>query len=424
MRGSSPALPCAFIGASLHSDGARNKRFDWSQIAVSSLTLNMGRPSDNALLAPGWESRAGKRVGRCIGFALLGESLLAIAPKGTKRSCPCIRVSLRSTSLIPSALRGPAYKGHPCRRRPRPFTPLAASMPLVPLRSDSIRPPERGVRRRLIGHLPANKRSAFVSLFANFQTTRTRSLFSNVGWKTAQHFPPQATTTFSPDHGGLLSKTVGKLRVTHPTDLAPLRAESIRPSERSGRWRLIGHLSENKRSASVSLFTIFQAARSRLPSRRPSAGVAQGDARHGCRARSDGSGPPSAWMSLRDDPRSSTGAREVLRSKTRMQGCAFFCLLFFAQTKKSKAPCEAQPVVPAEESAAPDTTAYASIDHPNRSAVRNPSKRSAPRTGPQGAWLRSPRSPNASRCPYSAGSGTPLRINPDAPQLPSRGDHP
>src|SRR5690606_33911893 len=30
----------------------------------------------------------------------------------------------------------------------------------------------------------------------------------------------------------------------------------------------------------------------------------------------------------------------------RMQGCAFFFLLFFAQTKKSKAPCKAQPVVP------------------------------------------------------------------------------
>jgi hypothetical protein len=29
----------------------------------------------------------------------------------------------------------------------------------------------------------------------------------------------------------------------------------------------------------------------------------------------------------------------------RMPGGAFFCLLFFAQTKKSKAPCKAQPVV-------------------------------------------------------------------------------
>ena len=53
--------------------------------------------------------------------------------------------SLRSTSLIPAALRGPAYKGHPW-----PFTPLAASMPLASLRADYIRPSERGVRRRLL----------------------------------------------------------------------------------------------------------------------------------------------------------------------------------------------------------------------------------------------------------------------------------
>ena len=73
------------------------------------------------------------------GFALLGEFLLAVAPKGTKRSCPTIRVSLRSTPLVPSLLRGPAYKGHPW-----PFTPLAASMPLAPLRNDCTQPPERG----------------------------------------------------------------------------------------------------------------------------------------------------------------------------------------------------------------------------------------------------------------------------------------
>ena len=79
------------------------------------------------------------RVGRRIGFALLGESLLAVAPKGTKRSCPTIRVSLRSTALVPSPLRGPAYKGHPW-----PFTPFAASMPLTPLRNDCTRPPEKG----------------------------------------------------------------------------------------------------------------------------------------------------------------------------------------------------------------------------------------------------------------------------------------
>src|SRR5690606_7045501 len=93
--------------------------------------------------------------------------------------------------------------------------------------------------------------------------------------------------------------------------------------------------------------TSLQATRSPIPFRRPSAGVAQGGSRHGCRERSDGT-----WMSLRDDPRSNAGAREVLRSKTRMQGRAFFCLLFFARAKKSESPCKAKPVARAEESAA------------------------------------------------------------------------
>ena len=72
-------------------------------------------------------------------FHPYGESLLAVAPKGTKRSCPSIRVSLRSTSLTPSLFQGPAYKG-----RPWPFTPLAASMRLTPFHNDCVRPAGKG----------------------------------------------------------------------------------------------------------------------------------------------------------------------------------------------------------------------------------------------------------------------------------------
>ena len=77
----------------------------------------------------------------CLGirFRPYGESLLAVAPKGTKRSCPSIRVSLRSTSLTPSLLRGPAAKGHPW-----PIAALAASMPLNPLHNDCVRPAGKG----------------------------------------------------------------------------------------------------------------------------------------------------------------------------------------------------------------------------------------------------------------------------------------
>ncbi len=164
--------------------------------------MNAGFARLNPLIGPSCRSAGGRLVlareafwfwcprpialaARRIGFALLGESLLAVAPKGTKRSCPYIRVSLRSTSLIPSPLRGPAYKGHPW-----PFTPLAASMPLAPLRSDSIRPPERGVRRRLMVRSRKNRKSVSSQQRCVYLPSRNENL---VGWKTAKHFPPQSS---------------------------------------------------------------------------------------------------------------------------------------------------------------------------------------------------------------------------------------
>jgi len=53
------------------------------------------------------------RVFRYFCFALLREFLLAIAPKGTKKSCPCIRPRLRRGPFSPPSLRGSPYKGHP-----------------------------------------------------------------------------------------------------------------------------------------------------------------------------------------------------------------------------------------------------------------------------------------------------------------------
>jgi hypothetical protein len=192
-------------------------------------------------------------VARTSCFAQLGDSLFSVARKVSKNACPSTGLgvpgSLRSTSLILSMLRGSPPKGHPCRWRPRPITALAASMPLAPLRSDSIRPPERGVRRRLLVWSSTNNQS-----------------------EALQH--------------------------------------------RSG---------------------IDQATRTQSPFRRPSVGAAQGDARHGCRARSDGPG-----MALRDDPRSSTGGRGVLRSKTRMLGWPSFWLLFLGHSRKSDSPSRAK----------------------------------------------------------------------------------
>jgi len=194
-------------------------------------------------------------------------------------------------------------------------------MPLAPLRSDSIRPSERGVRRRLAG--PAMEKRETAS--SQGQLTNGRGEF--VGWKTAKHFPPQSTQR-------LVSNVARKNRWVSFA-LPTLRSE--RPAR-----------SNQRNALDLALLEKLQATRSGFPFRRPSTGVAQGGSRHGCRERSDGT-----WMSLRDDPRSNAGARGVLRSKTRMQGWPSFWLLFLGHTRKSDAPCKAQPVGGAEESATP-----------------------------------------------------------------------
>ena len=270
-----------------------------------------------------------------LGFALLGDSLFSNArmagpSKVSKNACPCIRPRLRRGSLAPMMFQGPAAKGHPC-----PIAALAASMPPTPLHITCARPPERGVRRHLIVRLSRNRQSVFVSLFANLQTPRSQSPFSNVGWKTAQHFPALTTAELLPNH-----------------------ADSIRPINRGGRRRLIGHLSANKRSAFVSLFTIFQAARSRLPFRRPSVVAVEGVERHGCRESCDGPG-----MALRSVPLERRWSEGTLRAaKGRMQGSPSLWLLSLGETRESDAPCEAQPVGGAKESAAPHRSTQATAN--------------------------------------------------------------
>src|SRR5690606_7656225 len=81
---------------------------------------------------------------------------------------------------------------------------------------------------------------------------------------------------------------------------------------------------------SQSKFSIFQATRTPFPVSRPSGGVAQGDARHGRRARNEGTG-----TSLRDGPRSNTGRREPRQSRGRMSGWPSLWLLSLGQTRES-----------------------------------------------------------------------------------------
>jgi len=66
-----------------------------------------------------------------------------------------------------------------------------------------------------------------------------------------------------------------------------------------------------------------------VPVRRPTGGVAQGDARHGRRARNEGIG-----TSLRDGPRSGTGRREPRRSRGRMPGALSLWLLSLSREQR------------------------------------------------------------------------------------------
>ena len=217
---------------------------------------------------------------------------------------------------------------------------------------------------------------------------------ASVAWKTAKHFPPvlarttgsgaalsSARPTGCALHGDSLFSVAGRsapkkvsktacpsIRVSlRETSRTPERGDSAAPAgpcSKSFVWlrRRVGNAKLTHRSCRASFdgradcggkcFAVFhptsrQPTRSPIPFRRPSVGIAQGDARQDAERVTKGQGRPSVTC-----PRSNAGAREVLRSKTRMQGWPSFWLLFLGQTRKSDAPCKAQPVAHAKESAA------------------------------------------------------------------------
>ena len=272
--------------------------------AVLSSARATGCALHNAWLAfVSWPHSIG-RAGGSIGFALLGESLfpnarMAGPSKVTKNACPCIRVSLRSTSLIPSPLRGSPRKGHPW-----PFTAFAASMPLSPLRSDSIRPAERGVRCRLMVGARKNRKSV---------STHPHNQNGNfVGWKTAKHFPPRSAW------------------------------ESSAPYRSCKRWVSFALPTLHVPPATAALHAPSDATESPLPEGR--AQVAR-KGLSGMDAARELGVPPTmgqGWP-FAAGPWSVTGAREPRRSRGRMQGQAF--LLTFLATEKSESPSRAKPML-------------------------------------------------------------------------------
>jgi hypothetical protein len=256
-----------------------------------------GRPvlAREALLAHVFAHDAALSSAGTTGFALHGESLFPNAEKVTKNACPCIRVSLRSTSLIPSLLRGSPRKGHPW-----PFTALAASMPLAPLRSDSIRPPERGVRSRLAGR--AMEKQEAVS--SQGHLTNGREKF--VGWKTAKHFPPQT---------------------------AP---QSVSNLARENRWVSFALPTLHKASATASLHGPSDTTESPLSGGRAQVAWKGLSGMDAARAALGHGWPVAAG------PWNVTGAREVERSEPWMQGQDL--LVPFGATAKRDSPSRAKPM--------------------------------------------------------------------------------
>ncbi|TYP64303.1 hypothetical protein A9A72_1231089 [Stutzerimonas stutzeri] len=257
---------------------------------------------------------------RTAGFALHGESLFPNAEKVTKNAYPSIRVSLRSTSLIPSLLRGAPRKGHP-----RPFTALAASMPLAPLRSDFIRPPERGVRRRLMVRCRKNWKSVSGQQRCVYVPSRNENI---VGWKTAEHFPPRSalkSSTHNLSENRWVSFALPTLRSLEARISASLHvpSDTTKPP-----------LSEGRVQVMWKGLSGMDAARAAM-----------------------GQGWPFAA-----GPWNVTGAREPRRSRGRMQGQDF--LVPFGATAKRDSPSRAKPsrrptapMGPNESSSNPSPTA-------------------------------------------------------------------
>ncbi|POH83722.1 hypothetical protein CXK91_03925 [Stutzerimonas stutzeri] len=274
------------------------------------------------------------------GFALLGDSLFFARAKKSKqkkarpyiRPCATRRVrSLhrRSRGRLTRAIHGPlSLSPHPCG------SPPCTTIPLSLLKGNLVLP----VRPRMETHkAKSTAKQSEVSLrsirrpgLESSTGSRTQALrrgtrgvdaergmteqrpvmtcpqSSDVGWKTAQHFPPQASSKFLPGHSGLLCKQVGKLRVTRPSPIAQPFRQHQTP------------LSGGRAQVAWKGLSGMDAARAAM-----------------------GQGWPFAA-----DPWNVTGAREPRRSRGRMQGQDFLVPLGGAghpATAKRNSPSRAKP---------------------------------------------------------------------------------
>ncbi len=221
------------------------------------------------------------------GFALLGDLLsLLVQRKLGKETHPGIRVSLRSTPLLPVPLRGPAYKGRPC-----PFTPLAASLRLVPLRNTSTRPADGEFARMKVSSF---RQPGVVGLPTATERPRRRVDNAACGLST------------SSAHGGQ------RCAVAHPTVQSVIvPTQSVRSID--------AHTTNSNARATTS------PAHQKLgpgsgPVRRLSGVVEPGVERHGCRESADGPGTVLRRGPPRSGSWSNDGTEGVSRNGTRVSG--------------------------------------------------------------------------------------------------------
>ena len=92
-------------------------------------------------------------------------------PKGPR---PIVRPSLRSGSLAPALLRGPAATGHPW-----PIAALPASMPVDPLHRTSSRPPGRAGRSKTLRTEAADRPACSVRVYCAISVQTDRRLRSS-----------------------------------------------------------------------------------------------------------------------------------------------------------------------------------------------------------------------------------------------------
>ena len=105
-------------------------------------------------------------------------------PKGPR---PIVRPSLRSGSLAPALLRGPAATGHPW-----PIAALPASMPVDPLRRTSSRPPGRAGRSKALRPEAADRPACSVRVYCAISVDTLLQVKPYCGSEPARERPSRA----------------------------------------------------------------------------------------------------------------------------------------------------------------------------------------------------------------------------------------